>query len=302
MEPGRGGGLSYDSSAIRSTLDYLSDRSSENLNRLVSTPGNRLAYQHYLWSTLGSALTIEEFWKSSLEHIVYSRDVELRIDTIWQYLETQEQSRWLEEILKCLPARHVFHSTIYPIIGYDNVAFNEDVALNLGFNQFHADPREASYYLIHELAHAGYYQYHPMPDLHKIKSQSDLLWVVKFLTHLEGMGVFSCLRLRVAEGGLLDKDYKVLFDDAEKSKRISAYFYLLSTLEEAPSRDLQSADFGIFDQMSGPTTRLWYIAGCHMAQTIGAEYGEETLRELVKKGHEDFFKAYKAVKGSLHAF
>ena len=79
--------------------------------------------------------------------------------------------------------------------------FGENVALNLNIRQFHADHREAVYYLIHELAHAGYLRYHRMPELASAKTLGDLSAIVKFLTHLEGMGVISSLRLRTREEG-----------------------------------------------------------------------------------------------------
>jgi hypothetical protein len=45
--------------------------------------------------------------------------------------------------------------------------------------------------------------------------------------------------------------------------------------------------------MSGRATRLWYITGCHMAQRIEQECGVETLRNLVKKGYDEFFETYR---------
>ena len=51
--------------------------------------------------------------------------------------------------------------------------------------------------------------------------------------------------------------------------------------------------------MSGRTTRLWYITGCHMAQRIEEERGVETLRQLVKRGPQEFFETYRTLRDSL---
>jgi hypothetical protein len=138
-----------------------------------------------------------------------------------------------------------------------------------------------------------------MPELTKIRTLGDLSDVVKLLTHLEGMGVISPMRLRVEEGGLLDGDYKVLLNDVERKRRVRDYFRVLSRLENRRSQELREEDFQVFEDMSGRTTRLWYVTGCHMAQRIEQEYGVEMLRNLVKRGSEEFFKTYRNLESPL---
>jgi len=289
----------FNDSAIEATFKYLKDKSHDNLNRLVSESGNRLAYNHYQWSSFDSHLTIEDFWQKELAGTMYDEEFDRNITAIKDYLKAQKQSLWLREVLAYLPHEHVFNTTVYLIINYDNVVFRENVALNLNYRQFHTDQREAVYYLIHELAHAGYLRYHKMPEFDKIKTQGDLSAAVKFLTHLEGMGVISSLKLRTREGGLLDNDYKMLRNEAEKARRVHDYFKILSKLENNAERKVKHSDFEVFEKMSGRATRLWYITGCHMAQTIESAFGIDTLRELVRKGCLDFFKTYMSTEDPL---
>jgi hypothetical protein len=101
------------------------------------------------------------------------------------------------------------------------------------------------------------------------------------------------MKLRFEEGGLLDDDYKVLLDVAERNRRVLDYFSILSKLENKPSQKLRQDDLRVFEQMSGRAARLWYITGCHMAQRIEQECGVETLRNLVKKGYDEFFETYR---------
>jgi hypothetical protein len=191
------------------------------------------------------------------------------------------------------PGGHVFRTTVYLILGYDNFVYGENIALNLNFWRFHVDHREAFYYLIHELAHAGYFRYRQMPDLAGMRTLGELVDAVKLLTHLEGMGVISPMNLRLEEDGLLDNDYRVLLNYGERHRRVRDYFDLLSRLENRRIQELHEEDLQVFEQMSGRTTRLWYITGCHMAQRIEQECGVEMLRNLVKRGHQEFFETYR---------
>jgi hypothetical protein len=275
---------------LEASLNYLRARSSESLKRLVSEPGNKLAYAHYLWSSPGPKMTVEEFWRAQLSKTSWSLRLEHNINTVKTHLLMQEEARWLGEVLRYLPKGHFFNTTVYLNVGYDNIVFGENVALNLDFQQFHLDKRESVYYLIHELAHAGYVRYHPLPELWNTRTNGELSSIVKFLTHLEGMRVMSALKLRVLEDGLLDEDYRALLNGAERARKVSHYFRLLDKLESDLDELVDVTRSEIFEEMSGKKTRLWYITGCHMAQEIEKSHGLEILRDLVKQGSEEFFR------------
>lgn len=194
--------------------------------------GSKLAYDHYLWSSFGSKLTIREFWKKNLEQTIWSKQLETAIDAVREYLTSRQESQWLNAALNYLPEGHVFRTMVYLIVGYDNV------------------------------------------------------------------GIISPMKLRLEEGGLLDND-KVLLNNVERNRRVRDYFTVLSRLESRRSQDLREEDFQTLERMSWRTTRLWYITGCHMAQRIGREYGVETLRNLVKRGYQEFFETYGDFENSL---
>lgn len=282
----------FNDSGLIASLNYLREKSDENSKKLVSEPGNRLAYSHHLWASHPSVPSIEKFWSTQLSNIVWSPDLEHNITAVKAYLLKQEEAKWLEEVLRYLPEGHLFNTTIYLNLGYDDIVFGEDVALNLHSYKFNVDKREVIYYLIHELAHAGYVRYHALPQLYTVKTNRELLNIIKFLTHLEAMGVISSLKLRLAEGGLLDNDYKVLLNDADKIDRLRRYFRILEEMSSKPEKEIGEDDFEVFDMMSARETRLWYIAGCHMALEIEKNYGTGMLRELIKEGSESFFDTY----------
>jgi hypothetical protein len=239
--------------------------------------------------------TIEEFWKKELGRIEWNEQLEASAEEIIQCLNGRRR-QWLDTVLQYLPRGHIFHTKVYLIGGYDSVVYGRDVTLNLTSKQFHVDRREAVYYLIHELAHAGYLRYHRMPRLASLNTTNELLDAVRLLTHLEGMGVVSPFRLRMKEGGLLDNDYKVLLDAGERSVRVQAYFTLLSKLESEPDRKLRKQGYRILDGFSAGPKRLWYITGGHMALKIEQEYGTAALRRIVIEGHRAFFEAYSQIE------
>jgi len=290
--------ISFDRSAIDACMDYLRNRTDSNLNRFISTQGSKLAYKHHLWSSIWSKPTIEEFWKKQTDRIGWNAQLETSVEEIIQFLNDQRR-RWLDSVLMYLPRGHIFNTKVYLIGGYDNIVYGENVALNLNFKKFHTDHREAVYYLIHELAHAGYFRYRPMPDLARLRTMSDLLDAVKLLTHLEGMGVISPFKQRMKEHGLFDDDYKVLLKKKERRARVQEYFRSLSRLEKEPNRKLRKEDYQVIENFSARPKRLWYIAGGHMALKIEERYGTATLQNIVKKGHAMFFKTYAQISDPL---
>jgi hypothetical protein len=53
--------ITFDDSGLEASLKYLQNKSYANFKELVSAPGNKLAYVHYLWSNFNATMTIEEF-------------------------------------------------------------------------------------------------------------------------------------------------------------------------------------------------------------------------------------------------
>ncbi len=282
----------FDDSGLATSLDFLMHKSDRTLKRLVSAPGNKLAYAHYSWSCLDAPATPKEFWSTQMSKFYWTAELERNLQALKTYLLKQKEKEWLNEVLNYLPETHRFNTTVYLNLGYDNIVYGENIALNICYPPFDLDRREMKYYLIHELAHAGYVRYHPLPELRNNKTNGELLRIIKFCTHLEGMGVISALRLRIQEDGLLDNDYKVILDDAETRKRVNRYFKIIKGLESEKEKEAGQQVSRILELMSGRETRLWYITGCHMAQEIEKNKGVETLRRLVKEGSEGFFDAY----------
>jgi len=298
LKPQRHGEIFIDCSAIEPFQSYLKTKADEDLDRLASTPGGRLAYQHHRWSSASPRLTIREFWKQQLKRITWSEQLENSIATIIRLLGNREKY-WLDATLKYLPEEHVFNTMIYLIGGYDSVVYGENVTLNLNSRQFHRDHREAVYYLIHELAHAGYFRYRRMPKLSGLMTRHRLVETVKLLTHLEGMGVISSFHQRVKQGGLLDPDYQVLLNEKETNRRVREYFSKLQNIQKSTNSKRHKLGYSRLDEFSAKPRRLWYVAGGHMALKIEQECGRPRLQEIVRTGSEEFFGTYLQIENPL---
>jgi len=280
-----------DPRTIHAIADYMTNQKAAGLGRVVSTPGGELAYAHYKWASVASRKSAFEFWKGELDRVDWNERLASSIDHNIRYLRDKRKA-WIEAVLEYLPMGHVMDSRVHLIGGYDSVVFGEDVALNLADNRFVEDHREALYYLVHELAHAGYFRYRKMPNLAGLRTLRELIEVVKLLTHLEGMGVISPLELRIREGGLVDEDYRVLLEYGERKARVREYFEKLGRLESEPDREIGISDYRVLDQFSRRPKRLWYVAGCHIAMRIEERLGKRALQDMVRKGHRSFFGAY----------
>jgi len=274
---------------------YMANRTAAGLARIASTPGGELAFAHYRWASVIPRKTAGEFWKDELDGVAWNRKVASSLDRNIRYLRERRRS-WVEVVLDYLPVGHDMNSRVYLIGGYDSVVFGEDAALNLADGRFVDDKREAVYYLVHELAHGGYFRYRKMPNLAALRTMGELVDVVKMLTHLEGMGMISPLRMRVREGGLADNDYRVLLDHSERKALVREYFEKLRGLERDPEREIRPSDYRVLDDFSRRPKRLWYIAGCHIAMTIEENLGIGALREMVRRGHRSFFGAYAKIE------
>ena len=107
-----------------------------------------------------------------------------------------------EEALSCAPKGFNFNPTIFMILGYDmGIAFNGNVVMNVGYSLYLENPREVLYFAIHELSHLIVYSYQPALPFSSLKTRGDLFRVLQFHTQLEGLGVFTPLRIREAELG-----------------------------------------------------------------------------------------------------
>jgi hypothetical protein len=208
------------------------------------------------------------------------------------YNELDLFNELLKDLWDYFPEGTDLSTNLYAILGYDIGIVSEGNALvNLGHPDFENDSREILLMAMHELHHVVYTAYNPIFDMTRMSTTSQLVNMIKYCAHMEGLAVYSTLEKRKSMNAMSNRDYKLLLDDRAKSKRVSAYFDILTKFEIRGSNPLQEKDWKVLERMTG-RDRLWYVAGAHMAQMIDKKFGREALNESIRLGPEDFFMKY----------
>jgi hypothetical protein len=285
-----------DTSFIEPFRNYLEGRSDSSLDSLLSTEAAQKTHTHAI--RFGNTeLNLREFWRDLISKMNEQR-VEARLKMSLSFLADNEElvSEALKEVLEYLPPDIGIECRVLGMVGYDIGIVSEGTALlNLTHPLFEEDPRELTAMAMHELHHVGYTKLNPIYDLSNLKRVSDLVRIIKYSTHLEGMAVYAPLKRRVEMEILTHPDYSVLLNDIATEHRIQTYQSVLTDLQAMPDRPLEDEDFKTLEVMSGQDQRLWYIAGAHMARVIDSELGRRALVKTVTAGPDSFLKMYSGI-------
>lgn len=214
---------------------------------------------------------------------------------IIKYLKNNEQkikTEYAGLCIKYLPDSYKQTATIYYVIGgYNGIAFNNKICMNIDFEQFRNNKTEIELYIAHELFHIGFEKYQPIPDIFKAETVKDLKEVVLAMTMNEGLATLTPYHKRIETNEITDNDYKILLDTVELNKKINQFNLIIKYLDKNSTKELTNEILGnILGQCSGD--RLFYIVGCYIGLKIEEKYGSNKIRELVNEGHVKFFETY----------
>ena len=208
-----------------------------------------------------------------------------------------DDPRWVDDVLRDLPAGFRFHGSLFLTFGYDiGVALAPNASLNGASPRFDGRPRELLYYAIHELHHVGLMTYQPPPRIGDIKTCADLLHLVDYSTELEGMAVAAARPRRTADRALqADGDYVALEDPAAmrvlEARYVDAYRYLERRGQQAADKEA----FAVIDRMSSGD-RLWYRVGALMAERVERALGHDALVAIVAQNHPTLVDTYWTIR------
>ncbi len=287
--------VSIDLSFLNLVSEYLMKPTSELIEEISQHEAAKKTHIHAeRYGNTEEPLFV--FWKNILERdSTQSPLIMKRIRKSLDYINSNRltMTESLVEVSEYLPDDLNLSCKLYGMIGYDiGIVSEGDAFLNLAHPHFDNEPRELTYFAMHEVHHVGYISYNPSRSLSDIKTTNDLLWLVHYATHLEGMGVYTPLRRRLRDGCISHEDYQVLKNPEETETRLKRYFDYLEKLKAEESRPLTDSDFDIIEEMSGKNQRLWYIAGAYMAEAIDTKSSRQALTDTISKGHDYFFRLY----------
>jgi hypothetical protein len=283
--------VAQDFSFIEETLSKLDDLDERNLTNIISYEAAKGVYSHAR-RFHNTDQNIKNFWKQRLLEFNTNSLVDNAIECI-DYIKqnTPSFNEAYRELESYLPPYN-YSTILYFIIGYDiGIVSDGNAYLNLGHQLFHENKRELLYFAMHELHHAVYTQINPIFSFDDLKTTKNLVNIIKYSTHLEGLAVYCSYNKRRRENEYSHHDYVTLNDLDKTRKYVARYFEILSIYENESCRLIDENDFSILDVMSGGD-RLWYIVGAYMAKLIDEQLGRDTLNKTITDGPESFFEAY----------
>ncbi len=290
--------MEIDISLLDDLLAYVRGVNSGLLDAIIRHPAAIKTYNHAIRFE-NTTQTIRSFWESILEtkrsqSLETLRAAESSLSHLRQNRDVYEDL--FSELEMYLPDGCDLETVLYAIIGYDIGIVSEGSAIvNFAHSCFQKDPREIPFMAMHEIHHVGFTRYNPIFKMEEVKTIADLLEVIRYATHLEGLAVHAPLERRIESGVLGNTDYRVLLDTSLREQRVAEYSATVKNLEQEGQRPLVSNDMEVLEDMSGRNRRLWYIAGAHMAMRIDEKLGRRALVQTIVDGPDAFFELYNTV-------
>jgi hypothetical protein len=292
------GQVSFDYSAVELILDKFVD-GNENTEAIINNAG----YQHILLHSkkYSSDPLTENNLRNSLHgkdegfdfsHVVERKEKYLEIIKFLKANEQKIINNYAKLCLKYLPNDYEQKATIYYVIGgYNGIAFDNKICMNIDFEQFRDNYKEIELYVAHELFHIGFEKYQPLPDIFKAKTVKDLKTIVLSMTMNEGLATLTPYHKRIELNEVSDNDYKILLDSIALQKKIQQFNSVIKFMDGNIDKELNNEILGnVLGQCS--RDRLFYIVGCYIGLKIEEKYGNSKIKELVKQGSEKYFETY----------
>lgn len=287
---------SFDFSHVKLALRYHETPTSSLLAEVSATPAAAHLKRH---SDRTGYYPANATTRTITENLLADHPSQEKVNavrTLIKYAENNpaRQQACMLEAAAYLPTVAQPINPIYITWGYDiGVAMNDRASLNFAHHHFLENREEIWFYGIHEMHHSGVMQVHPMPKVGDIDTVQELYDFVRYATFLEGLAVHSAREARRKSLALgYDSDYLALEDREVLDKIESMYWRKLSFLKRETGVPLDESHWQIVEEMSSGD-RLWYITGATMAAAIEDYLGRQVLLELIHRGPDAFFAAYK---------
>lgn len=286
-----------DFSAAEAVLDYFHAPDDRKANAILDHPAYRLLMEHS--RRFSSCPLDREALKASL--LGDSRTVDFsgareRADLLAANLAAlrADRDRMVHEFAPLaaayLPVDFDRAVPVYFLVGgFNGIACDGQVALNLDWPAFREDLTELMLYLPHEFFHVGFEQVQRVPDPARVVTRGDLRELVMSFTMNEGLATLVPLEKRIALGKTDDPDYRVLQDEAQSRQCVRQLLEVLSWLESPDAPITEALFTAVLTRCSGD--RLFYTAGCAMGRAIERAAGRQELLDLLTQPVERFFEA-----------
>lgn len=295
----------FDYSGAKLVLDHFVNNR-DNLKEILNNQGYNKILEHsrkYSSNPLTKANLLNSL-KGKKEGFDFSQVAERKnkYTEILDHVKNNQlniQEEYGKLCQKYLPEDYRQKALIYFVIGgYNGIAFDRSVCLNIDYEPFRRNIRELKFYLAHELFHIGFEHYQKLPDIHKARKISDLKNIILSLTMNEGLATLTPYHKRIEMGEISDDDYQILLDYSALNNKIKHFDRIIRFLNDNLDQDLDNEIMGnILNQCS--VGRLFYVVGCQMGLEIANRWGNDKIKELIKLGPEKYFEIYYQVEKTM---
>jgi hypothetical protein len=290
--------ITFDYSAVDLILEQFT-KGKDNTEEIVAHPGYKHILEHS--KKYSSSPITDNNLRNSLKlksegfnfsNIAKQKEKFLEMIKFLKANEGKIINEYAKLCLKYLPKDYKQEARIFYIIGgYNGIAFDNKICMNIDFAQFKNNYPELLLYISHELFHIGFEKYQALPNILAAKTVQDLKTIAMSTTMNEGLATLTPYHLRVQAKELNDYDYKTLLDPDELNKKIKLFNSIMKYLDDNINKELVDSILGyVLGECS--KERLFYIVGCYMGLQIEDKYGADKIKELTKLGSEDFFRYF----------
>jgi len=287
--------VKIDTSFIIPLLKFLGESDEADIYAITDHPAARRTYAHAVFTRNTKRGTVQDFWRDITQSLKKDyKPLVSRVKSALTYLynETDAFDQMIKDLWAYIPEGTKLRCNLYAMLGYDiGIVYEGNALINLDFPLFEKDPRELLFMSMHELHHVVYTAFNPLYDISKLITVENLVDMIKYYTHLEGMAVYAAYDSRKKMDAFTHEDYQTLNNKGQRHSRVNEYFRILTDFEFDKMRSIHDTDWQTISFMSDKK-RLWYVTGAHMAETIDKELGRNALNETIRLGPDEFFKSY----------
>lgn len=292
--------ITFDYSGVELVIDHFCN-GKNNTEAIANHPGYKhiLAHsQRFSSNPITPEMLLQSLKEPRKGCFNFSRVPERKAvyEKMMQYLKAHEQEiidDYAKLPLKYLPDDYNQEATIYYVIGgYNGIAFDDKVCMNLDYEQFRNNFKEIELYIAHELFHIGFEKYHKLPNISSARTVGDLREIVLAITMNEGLATLTPLKKRIETKELNDNDYARLLDGAQLQNAINQFDSVMSYCTTNADMELTDEILGnVLGKMSGE--RLFYVVGCHIGHTLESKHN---IKDLIRRSPEEYFNQYMEIR------
>lgn len=294
--------IKIDTNFAKLVINYLENPDDFILDNLAELPATEHIYYHCENFNPDPDLKFDNKY-DFLKHLLSDKNL---IKDLCHYKKlvkeidnyTDLDSEIESEALKSLPSGLAISSNMYVTLGYFSTGSvdgkeNFNVDLTYGFQ----DINELIYTSIHEFHHVGFSKFKKMPisSISNIKTHGDMLNLMVYLLHAEGLATYAPFYKMKNENKLHDSDYLDI-----DNEELMAQFYDKFINDYTQLSNLKDNIISTDDLMNNyliplDSNRLFYKFGLYVCLKIEELYGKDKLVNTITQPANEFVEIIKSL-------